>query len=103
MDGERIATARIALGSVAHKPWRVRPVEAMLEGQQPSRELFEEAATQALEGARPYTMNGYKLTLGRALVQRALLETSGLEPLQGATGTVFASSVGGIAGLGELR
>jgi xanthine dehydrogenase YagS FAD-binding subunit len=100
MEGERIAAARIALGSVAHKPWRAYTAEAMLEGQKPNRELFEEAATQALEGARPYSMNRYKLTLGRAVVQRTLLETVGLEPLQGPPGTAFASSVGGIAGIG---
>ena len=39
-NGDRIAMARIALGSVAHKPWRVRSAEAMLEGRSPSDELF---------------------------------------------------------------
>ncbi len=80
MDGERIAAARIALGGVAHKPWRVRAAEEMLTGQQPTRELFRSAAAQALQGARTYRMNGYKPTLARVLVERALLETARLEP-----------------------
>ena len=101
MDRGRITTARIALGSVAHKPWRVRPAEVMLEGQQPSRDLFEAVAARALDGAQTYPMNAYKPMLGRALVLRGLLQTSGLEPLAGPAGTAFAASVGGIAGIHE--
>ena len=100
LDGGRIASARIALGSVALKPWRVQEAERLLEGQPPSRDLFQEAAARALEGNRTYAMNEYKPALGRALVERALLEVTGMEPLQGEAGTAFASSVGGIAGLG---
>lgn len=99
MDGGRIMTARIALGSVAPKPWRAHSAEAMLEGQVPEAALFAQAAAQALEGARSYAMNAYKPALGRALVERALLETAGLEPLQGPAGTAVASSVGGLAGV----
>ena len=102
IDEGHIVAARIALGSVAHKPWRAFSAEAMLAGCTPDRELFEEVAAKALEGARPYSMNGYKTTLGRALVLRTLLQTARLEPLQGPAGTVFASSVGGIAGVDEL-
>ena len=101
MDGERISSARIALGSVAHKPWRAFQAETMLPGERPSRELFQQVAARALEGSRPYAMNGYKVALGRALVERGLLETSGLEALQGPAGTAFASSVGGLAGVGR--
>ena len=99
MDGERIAKARIALGSVAHKPLRLRAAEAMLEGERPSEELFRRAAAAGLEGARAYSMNGYKPELARVLVARGLAETTGLSPLQGPAGTAFAASVGGIAGV----
>lgn len=100
LDGDgHIVQARIALGSVAPKPWRARAAEELLAGRRPSRDLFAEAAARALDGARAYPMNHYKLGLGRTLVERALLETAGLEPLPGPAGTVFASSVGGIAGL----
>ena len=57
MDGDRIASARVALGSVAHKPWRLFAAEALLQGERPSEELFRRAAEAGLEGARTYTMN----------------------------------------------
>lgn len=101
MDGDRIGKARIALGSVAHKPWRLLAAEAMLEGERPSEDLFRRAAAAGLEGARTYSMNGYKPDLARVLVARGLAETIGLEPLQGPAGTAFAASVGGIAGVHE--
>ena len=100
MDGGRIAAGRIALGSVAAKPWRARKAERLLAGQVPSWELFQRVAALALEGSRAYAMNGYKPALGRALVERGLSEATGLEPLPGAAGTVFASSVGDLGGLG---
>ncbi len=102
MDGDRIGKARIALGSVAHKPWRVPAAEALLVGERPSDELFRRAAAAGLVGARTYAMNGYKPELARVLVARGLAETVGLEPLQGSAGTAFASSVGGIAGVREV-
>ncbi len=102
MDGDRIGTARIALGSIAHKPWRLPAAEAMLVGERPSEDLFRRAAAAGLKGARTYPMNGYKPDLARVLVARGLAETTGLLPLQGAAGTAFAASVGGIAGVHEV-
>ena len=99
MDGDRIASARIALGSVAHKPWRLFAAEAMLQGERPGEELFRRAAEVGLEGARTYSMNGYKPDMARVLVARGLSEMTGLTPLQGTAGTAFAASVGGIAGV----
>ena len=101
MDGDRIASARVALGSVAHKPWRLFAAEVLLQGERPGEELFRRAAEAGLEGARTYSMNGYKPDLARVLVARALSETTGLTPLQGPAGTAFAASVGGIAGVIE--
>ena len=97
MDGDRIAAARIALGGVAAKPWRVPDAEAMLAGAAPGEDLFGEVAEHALRGARTYAMNAYKPALGRALVVRGLMQVTGLEPLPGEAGTVFAASVGNIA------
>lgn len=102
MDGGRITRARIALGSVAHKPWRLPAAEEMLEGECPVPELFRRAAIVGLEDARTYAMNGYKPDLARALVMRGLAETTGIEPLQGSSGTAFAASVGGIAGMRDI-
>ncbi|WP_345110827.1 xanthine dehydrogenase family protein subunit M [Hymenobacter algoricola] len=98
MDGPRIRRARVALGGVAHKPWRVGPAEALLAGQPPSEKLFRAAAAAAFAAAKPLAHNAYKIPMGRNLMVRALLETSGLQPLQGPAGTAFAASVGGMAG-----
>ena len=66
MDGERIVSGRVALGSVAHKPWRVRKAERLLDGQLPSSELFREIAARAIDGSRTYAMNDDKPALARA-------------------------------------
>ena len=98
MNGPLIRRARIALGGVAHKPWRTPEAEAMLVGQTPSEELFRTAAKAAFASAKPLEHNAFKVPLGQNVMVRALMETSGLLPLQGAAGTVFAASAGGVAG-----
>ncbi len=103
VKGGLITSGQIALGGVAHKPWRAFAAEALLVGARVDPKLFKTAADVALQGSRTYAMNGYKPAMGRALVERALLQASGLEPLQGKAGTVFASSVGGIAGVNILQ
>ncbi|MET4107505.1 xanthine dehydrogenase family protein subunit M [Hymenobacter sp. UYP22] len=98
MDGKKIRRARVALGGVAHKPWRVPATEALLAGKKPSEKLFQAAAKAAFADAQPLEHNAYKIPMGRNLLVRALLETSGLQPLQGPAGTAFAASVGGMGG-----
>ena len=99
MDGENIRRARVALGAVAHKPWRATEAEALLVGKKPSEELFRAAAQAAFASAKPLDDNAYKVPLGKNVMVRALMETSGLLPLQGLAGTAFASSAGGVAGV----
>lgn len=74
-DG-RIARARIALGGVAHKPWRRPEAEALLQGQRPSAAVFEAAAALLTEGATAHGSgvghNGFKIPLARRAVVRAL-------------------------------
>jgi xanthine dehydrogenase YagS FAD-binding subunit len=98
MDGQTIRRARVALGGVAHKPWRLPEAETMLAGQAPTEKLVLAAATAAFAAAKPLEHNAYKIPMGRNLLVRALLETSGLRPLQGTAGTAFAASVGGVGG-----
>ncbi|WP_426491009.1 FAD binding domain-containing protein [Hymenobacter sp. 102] len=98
MEGKKIRRARVALGGVAHKPWRVPAAEALLAGKKPSEKLFRAAAEAAFADAKPLEHNAYKIPMGRNLLVRALLETSGLQPLQGPAGTAFAASVGGVSG-----
>lgn len=98
-DGPNIQTVRIALGSVAPIPWRAREAEAMLQGKVPSEALFREAARLTFADAKPLQYNAYKVPLGQNVMVRCLMETSGLMPMQGPAGTVFASSVGAVAGM----
>lgn len=72
VDGDAIRAARVALGGVAAKPWRVREAEASLEGARPSAEAFATAADLALAGARPSGDNAFKIELARRIVARAL-------------------------------
>ena len=51
MEDGTIAEARIALGGVAHKPWRLPAAEALLKGAVPSPEAFGKVADSLLEGA----------------------------------------------------
>lgn len=72
LDGGRIIAARLALGSVAAKPWRVPAAEDLLIGQTPCADLFARAAALALEGATPSGDNLYKIELARRAAIRAL-------------------------------
>lgn len=67
-----IADARLALGGVAPIPWRAQRAEALLVGSKPGPELFERAASVALEGATPLAHNGYKVPLLKSLIRSAL-------------------------------
>jgi xanthine dehydrogenase YagS FAD-binding subunit len=59
---------RLALGGVAHKPWRARQAEAVLEGRPPSAAAFREAAEAELVQARPLPGNAFKIELTRRLI-----------------------------------
>ena len=67
-----IADVRLAMGGVAHKPWRALAAEGLLRHQKPSEELFSAAASVEMEAAKPLQHNGYKVELGRRLIVRAL-------------------------------
>lgn len=72
LDGERIVEARIALGGVAHKPWRDTAVEALLKGKPATAETFAQAADTLLANARPLSHNRFKLKLANRAIIRAL-------------------------------
>ncbi|WP_406856410.1 xanthine dehydrogenase family protein subunit M [Alsobacter sp. KACC 23698] len=67
-----IGKARLALGGVAHKPWRVPEAEAILEGQAPAPERFAQAAERLLVGAQGFGHNDFKIELARRAIVRAL-------------------------------
>ncbi|MYM71825.1 xanthine dehydrogenase family protein subunit M [Duganella sp. FT134W] len=64
--------ARIALGGVAHKPWRIPAAEALLAGHRPSAALFSSAADAMLAGAQGQGENNFKIDMARRAVVRAL-------------------------------
>ncbi len=67
-----VCAARIALGGVAHKPWRVTEAEAVLAGQPLSDSLCEHAAELLTAGAHGYRDNHFKIKLAQRAVVRAL-------------------------------
>ena len=72
MNGETIEEARLALGGVAHKPWRDRAAEASLAGQPASRATFERVADLLLRDARAFGHNAFKVLLAKRAVVRGL-------------------------------
>jgi len=73
-----VRDAAIALGGVAHKPWRRPEAEALLVGRAPTDAAFADAADALLQGARPVAQNGFKVALARRAIVRAL-QTAGAQ------------------------
>lgn len=72
LDGERIGQLRVALGGVAHKPWRDAALEARFVGQPATEQTYREFARQLLSSAQPLEHNAYKVTLANNAIIRAL-------------------------------
>ncbi|EZP53231.1 FAD binding domain-containing protein [Sphingomonas sp. RIT328] len=77
-DG-RIADVRLALGGVAHRPWRATQAEAALRGLPATRASFEAAAAAELAAAVPLRDNGFKIELARRTITAVLAELSGVD------------------------
>ena len=75
-EGDRIKEARLALGGVAHKPWRDTAVEATLRGQAADRAAFAHAADLLLHDAKGYEHNSFKIDLARRGIVRALTQAA---------------------------
>ncbi len=69
---EKITNGRIAIGGVAHKPWRAMEAEEFLIGKTASQSTFEQAAEIALKDAQPLAENGFKISLSKGAICRAL-------------------------------
>jgi xanthine dehydrogenase YagS FAD-binding subunit len=61
---------------VATVPWRLTAVEAALRDAPATVESFETAAEVAADGAKPLSGNGFKVSLLKRTVVRALIEGS---------------------------
>lgn len=69
-----VLDARIALGGVAHKPWRARKAEDVLRGAPAVEESFRAAAEAELADAVPLRDNAYKVPLAVNVMTRTLLD-----------------------------
>lgn len=77
LDGDNIRGARLALGGVAHKPWRAEEAEAALVGKPVGPEAFAAAAEQAVQGAKTYKHNAFKVEMAKRSIVRALTVAGG--------------------------
>ena len=73
LDGDSVRDVRIALGGVAHKPWRKPDVEQLLIGKTLSPDTIRPVADALLEGAIGYGHNDFKPELARRAIARAVL------------------------------
>jgi xanthine dehydrogenase YagS FAD-binding subunit len=80
IDGGRIREARLALGGVAHKPWRKIDAEAVLRGEAPDRAAFAKAADILLKGAKGFSHNAFKIGLARRAILRTLTQAANATP-----------------------
>jgi xanthine dehydrogenase YagS FAD-binding subunit len=80
LDANTIKQARLALGGVAHKPWRSREAEASLHGQPARREAFAQAADIILRDAKGFAHNAFKIDLARRAIVRALAQAAAGTP-----------------------
>jgi xanthine dehydrogenase YagS FAD-binding subunit len=80
VEGGTIKEARLALGGVAHKPWRNRAAEAELAGAPATREAFARAADLVLREARGRGHNDFKVALARRAIVRALAQAAAGTP-----------------------
>jgi xanthine dehydrogenase YagS FAD-binding subunit len=76
LDGGTIKEARLALGGVAHKPWRDQSAEAALRGQTASAATFADAADLILRDAKGFAHNAFKIELARKVIVRALTQAA---------------------------
>jgi xanthine dehydrogenase YagS FAD-binding subunit len=77
-SGDQIRQARVALGGVAHKPWRARAAEEALAGRPATAESFAAAADAELKAAKPLEHNAFKIPMARHAIVRALSRACGV-------------------------
>lgn len=75
-----VREVRIALGGVAHKPWRANRAETLLRGAPATEESFRRAAEAELADAKPLRDNGFKVPMARNAVVAVLRELAGENP-----------------------
>jgi xanthine dehydrogenase YagS FAD-binding subunit len=72
MQGNKIKDIRLAMGGVEHKPWRLTTAEAFLKGKEASETNFRQATGIAMQGAKGYGQNNFKLQMAPNTLMEAL-------------------------------
>ncbi len=78
LENGTIKSARVALGGVAHKPWRATRAEQALVGKKPDTAVFQAAADAELSAARGYKYNTFKIELAKRAINQALTTVAAL-------------------------
>lgn len=76
LEGDTIKQARLALGGVAHKPWRDPSAETVLVGEPASGDTFSRAAHLLLRDSKGFAHNAFKIDLARRAIIRALTQAA---------------------------
>jgi len=72
IQNNTIKNARLAMGGVAHKPWRLSEAEQYLKGKTPTEENFQKATALSMQTAKGHGHNNFKLKLAPKTVVEAL-------------------------------
>ncbi|MCF0073046.1 xanthine dehydrogenase family protein subunit M [Dyadobacter sp. CY261] len=85
LDGGIIRDARLALGGVAHKPWRMHEAESVLIGRTADEATFAAAAEVILADAKGFKYNNFKIELARrAIIRNGMMALNPETQLPGA-------------------
>jgi xanthine dehydrogenase YagS FAD-binding subunit len=77
LQGDTINDVRLAMGGVAHKPWRLTEAESFLKGKPASESVYRQAAALAMREAKGYGHNDFKLKLAPNTLVEALKAATG--------------------------
>ena len=72
LKGDTISDVRLAMGGVAHKPWRLTETENFLKGKTANESTFQQAAQVSMKNAKGFGHNNFKLKLAPNTIVEAL-------------------------------
>ncbi len=72
IENGNIKDVRLAMGGVAHKPWRLTETENFLKGKNASENVFREAGDLSVKNAKGYGYNNFKIKLSANSIAQAL-------------------------------
>lgn len=72
LDGNQIKDVRLAMGGVAHKPWRLTETETFLKGKEANEDVFKQAAGLSMKNAKTFGHNNFKIKLGANAIAQTL-------------------------------